>query len=367
MHGTFATSASARNSTEPPQSSRSTTDSARQRRADARACREAIRIGSRSFHAASLLLPPRVRESALSLYAFCRLSDDLVDGQGEGVASSGRATSVLLSRLDAAYADIPFDHPADRAFARTVREHAIPKAVPLALLEGFTWDEQGRRYETIADLHEYGMRVAATVGVMMTLVMGCRDPKVLARATDLGLAMQLTNIARDVGEDARNGRVYLPTSWLGEAGIEPEQLISSPAYDKRLAGVVARLLDEADRLYRRASTGVGSLPPGCRGAIGAALRIYREIGVEIGRASHDSVSRRARTSGRRKLALAMQAKRDRFFAPALDHSPAMPQVRPLLDAVAAHELPAQAVTGKAARALGVLGALTLRERRLSGL
>ena len=326
--------------------------------ADSLACERAIREGSRSFHAASLLLPRDVRRSALALYAFCRVSDDLVD---EG--NDARATRTLRARLDAIYARAPAPHPSDRAFARVVERHAIPKAVPLALIEGFEWDEAGRRYATIAELHEYGARVASTVGVMMTLIMGPRDPRVLARACDLGLAMQLTNIARDVGEDARNGRLYLPLDWVEDVGLDADGFLAEPRHDERTAEVVRRLLEEAARLYARAGTGVGALPGPCRAAIGAALRIYRAIGHEIAAAKHDSVTRRARTSGRRKALLAAQASATRFASTRLDPSPAMAQVRMLIDAVVAEPLPAPEPRGsRSARAIAVLGRLAERDR-----
>jgi phytoene synthase len=147
-----------------------------------------------------------VRDSATALYAFCRLADDAIDEGDTETGARTRALATLAQRLDAAYTGRPHDDPADRAFAQIVAQHHIPRAVPEALLEGFAWDLQGRRYETLADLHDYAARVAGTVGVMMAMLMGVRAPAALARACDLGIAMQLTNIARDVGEDARAGR-----------------------------------------------------------------------------------------------------------------------------------------------------------------
>ena len=307
-------------------------DAEADRRADLRACAAAIRAGSKSFHAASLLLPPGVRRSALALYAFCRVSDDMVDGGDFGPAVEN-ATGRLSGRLDRIYAGAPADHPADRSFAAIVRDHAIPRELPDALIEGFEWDEAGRTYETIGELHEYGTRVAAAVGAMMTLVMGRRDPVVLARACDLGLAMQLTNIARDVGEDAANGRLYLPRQWMREAGLDPEAFIAAPVHEARIAAVIERVLGEAGRLYARAATGVGALPPGCRAAIHAALAIYRDIGREIASAGHDSITRRATTTRARKVALATAAHRARLLRPRIDPAPAMPQVRHLIEAV----------------------------------
>ena len=271
---------------------------------DLEACRELLRVGSKSFHAAALLLPRRVRQPATALYAFCRLADDAVDqarDPREGLA-------LMRARLDAAYAGAPLDHPADRAFAAVVRGHRIPRALPEALLEGFAWDAEGRRYADLGALHAYAARVAGTVGAMMTLLMGVRSHAALARATDLGAAMQLTNIARDVGEDARAGRLYLPLDWLAEAGVPAEAFLARPAFSPAVGMVVARLLAEARRLYARAEPGIALLPRDCRPAIRAARRIYAEIGAEVARNGFDSVSQRAVVSAARKLALVARAR-----------------------------------------------------------
>ncbi|MEM7236902.1 MAG: phytoene/squalene synthase family protein [Pseudomonadota bacterium] len=252
-----------------------------------------IRTGSRSFHAASRLLPDRVRKPAFALYAFCRLADDGVDlASGKAAAVSG-----LRRRLAAIYRGMPEDYAADRAFADAIRDHGIPAALPEALLEGLAWDATGRRYQTISELYAYSARVASAVGAMMSLIMGVRSPDALARACDLGVAMQLTNIARDVGEDAREARLYLPIDWLQEAGIDPDEMINETRFTPDLAGVVARLLDDADRLYRRSEAGIAALPLSCRPAIFAARHIYAEIGAEVRRNGYDSISQRAVVSG----------------------------------------------------------------------
>jgi 15-cis-phytoene synthase len=268
--------------------------------ADHAHCAAAIRAGSRSFHLASLALPPRVRKPAYGLYAFCRLSDDAVDLDG----GSLDAVSRLRERLARACDGRPHDTPEDRAMADVMRDYAIPRAAPEALLDGLAWDAEGRRYESLEDLQAYAMRVAGAVGVMMTLMMGVRDALTLARASDLGVAMQLTNIARDVGEDARAGRLYLPLAWLRDAGVDPDDFISAPIASPAVKQVVARLLREADLLYARAWRGVAHLPTNCRPAILAAALLYAEIGHElVRRHGLDSVSHRARVSRTRKFAL----------------------------------------------------------------
>ncbi len=233
-----------------------------------------------------MLLPPKVRRPAYGLYAFCRLSDDAVDEAGGDRAA---ALARLERRLALAQAGLPQDHPADRALAEVLAVHAIPEALPRALLEGLAWDTQGRRYATLSDLSAYAARVAGAVGAMMSLVMGVRDPNALARACDLGVAMQFTNIARDVGEDARAGRLYLPLDWLAEAGIEPDAFLADPQATPALRRVVARLLDAAEQLYARSEAGIAVLPLSCRPAIRAARLIYAEIGRAVEANGLDSV------------------------------------------------------------------------------
>ena len=268
-------------------------------RTDVAACRTLLCGGSRSFHAASLLLPRSVRDPATALYAFCRLADDAIDQDAGRPAALAR----LRERLARACEGRPLPIPADRALAVVLARFAIPRAVPEALLEGFAWDAAGRRYETLTELTDYAVRVAGTVGAMMAMLMGVRAPKIVARACDLGVAMQLSNIARDVGEDAAAGRLYLPLQWLREAGIDGDAWLGSPVFSPALGGVVQRLLQHADMLYARAGSGVRRLPLGCRPGIGAARLLYAEIGHEVARRGGDSIGGRAVVSKWRKLAL----------------------------------------------------------------
>lgn len=298
--------------------------------ADLTACRRALRGGSHTFYAASLILPESVRGPASALYAFCRSADDAIDTAADPQA----ALAGLRLRLARAYSGEPVDDPADRAFAATVSRFLIPREIPEALLEGFAWDSDGRRYADIDALCGYGARVAGTVGVMMALVMGVRAPEALARACELGIAMQLTNIARDVGEDARLGRIYLPLDWLREAGIDPDAWLAAPFHDERLSTVVRRLLAESDRLYLRGVAGISRLPAGCRPAIRAAARLYAEIGHEVARRGHDSVSGRAVVPTSRKLAVLGRAIVSGGGHPHSLSLPPVPAARFLVDAVA---------------------------------
>ena len=270
---------------------------------DLQACVAMMKGGSKTFFAASRLLPMRVRAAAIALYAFCRVADDLVDQGGDARAN----LSILQQRLDLIYSGTPSDVVEDHALALVVQHHQLPRVFLDALVEGFAWDTQARQYQSLEQLQDYAARVAGTVGAMMCWIMGRQSSSTLARACELGVAMQLTNIARDVGEDARNGRVYLPLNWLTEAGMTPDQLLKQPHASPELKHVVSRLLDEADRLYKQSYAGIAELPADCRAAILAAGLIYAEIGHQLRREGLDSISRRTVVSTRRKLLLLVSA------------------------------------------------------------
>lgn len=331
--------------------------------ADLNHCSASIRRGSKSFHIASLLLPRATRQAAHALYAFCRHSDDAVDARGRRPDVLER----LRERLERLYAGTPSDHACDRAFARLVETHGIPKAVPVALLDGFEMDMTERRYRSIEDVKDYAAGVAASVGIMMALVMETSEPWALARAADLGLAMQLTNIARDVGEDLANGRLYLPEDWLTEAGVDIAAFRAAPRFTPEIGAVVARLLREADRHYALAHAGIAALPADCRHAIRTAALTYREIGGEIARAGHDSVSRRARTSLARKLAIMVEARRPVMlwegFADAARLKPPDPSVAALVQAAAGCAVPSTPPTRAAEGPLDRFATLLLDVER----
>ncbi len=278
-----------------PQSAEARSEAA----ADIVACRALLQENSRTFFAASLLLPKPVREPALALYAFCRVADDAVDLHDK----KAEAVLDLRDRLTRLYAGQPGNASSDRAFADIATRFSIPREIPDALIEGFAWDAEFRRYETISDVYAYSTRVAGTVGVMMALLMGARGALALARACDLGVAMQLSNIARDVGEDARERRLYLPMEWMREAGIDPDRWLDAPEFSPAVASVVQRLLRAADLLYDRVGQGVAELPAACRPGINAARVLYQEIGKQVERNGFDSVSQRAVVSSGRKAAL----------------------------------------------------------------
>lgn len=271
---------------------------------DIEACLAALRDGSASFHMAGLLLPRRVQDHASALYAFCRVADDVAD-------TGGRRENIeaLRRRLQDAYSGFPQPHHIDRAFAAVVACNGVPRALPEALIEGLLWDIEGRSYDTLADLELYAARVAGSVGAMMAVVMGVRGEEALARACDLGVAMQLTNIVRDIGEDARMGRLYLPRTWLRDVGVDPDAWLEAPVWNAALETVVLRLLARADALYARARGGIAHLPWSCRTGIQAARLIYADIGRVARASGFNPLIQRAVVPKARKLSLVASAAR----------------------------------------------------------
>jgi phytoene synthase len=257
---------------------------------DRRACRRLLREGSKSFYAASMLLPSHVRDDAGAVYGWCRVADHAVDRTDRPAA----ALESIRTGLERVYVGRP-QGAVERAFADAVFRHRISRDIPEAMLEGFEWDVTGRRYETRSEVIDYCVRVGSTVGAMMTTVMERRDPETISAACRLGVAMQLTNIARDVGEDSRTGRLYLPLDALREVGVDVDAWLASPAPVDGVRATVGGLLDDADDLYASAWSGIERLPPRCRPAIRAAALVYAEIGRKVRDADCDSVTKRAWT------------------------------------------------------------------------
>jgi phytoene synthase len=280
----------------------------------ARTSRETIRKGSRSFAAAAALFAPETRADAEMLYAWCRHCDDVIDGQtlGHGMAApdpeqARQRLAALKAATNAIFAGQAADDPAFAAFKRVAERRRIPERYALELLDGFAMDVAGQRYETLEDTLAYCWHVAGVVGVMMALVMGVApdDLATLRRAQDLGLAFQLTNIARDVTEDAANGRVYLPARWLAEAGAPADQ-IGAPQQRAAVFAVTRRLLETAEPYYASAREGLTRLPLRSAWAIAAALGVYRQIGVEVMRRGPGAWDSRVSVGGAAKAWLALQ-------------------------------------------------------------
>lgn len=272
---------------------------------------QTMAAGSKSFATASKLFDAATRRSALMLYAWCRHCDDVTDGQTLGFAATASNPATAEARLAMlqtetrrAYAGQAMTEPAFAAFQEVALAHAIPQQQAFDHLEGFAMDVRGEEYETLDDTLRYCYHVAGVVGLMMARVMGVRDEAVLDRACDLGLAFQLTNIARDIVEDAQAGRCYLPTRWLADAGLNRDN-VADPSQRGALAQLATRLVVEAEPYYASARAGLGGLPLRSAWAIATARGVYREIGVKVRNAGEKAWDQRQGTSRPEKLALLM--------------------------------------------------------------
>tara|TARA_R110002096_G_scaffold77896_12_gene183559 strand:- start:64385 stop:65323 length:939 start_codon:yes stop_codon:yes gene_type:complete len=267
-------------------------------------CKDSIRKNSRSFYLASQLLPKRDRGHATVVYAWCRRADDAVD---EGDGDKTVAVAELQSELDTLERGGTTGDPIVDAFGEVVNACGIPLLYPRELLRGMEGDIGSVCFQTMEELLEYCYRVASTVGLMMCHVMGVDDDSAIAHAAHLGVAMQLTNISRDVMEDWHRGRLYLPEELLAKHGATGlGEALGDDLPDDALmplASAVEELLAVADRYYASGDDGLARLPWRCAVAIEAARRIYAEIGTVLASRDCDVGSGRAIVSPRRKLEL----------------------------------------------------------------
>jgi len=277
----------------------------------------AIAKGSKSFALASLLFGKKMQADVHMLYAWCRHCDDVIDGQTlGGDAPDGELTKEeqaqrlegLRAMTEKALRGEATGVPAFDGFSKVARRRNLPAIYPMHLLDGFAHDVEGRTYASMNELMDYCYGVAGVVGVMMAIVMGVDkdDSVTLDRACDLGLAFQLTNICRDVIDDAKGGRVYLPLDLLAQRGVvlTPDAVLD-PANREAVAAVVAEVLAEADRYYASSSEGARKLPFRAAAAVLAARNVYSEIGHKVERLGARAWDERTVVSNPKKVWLAV--------------------------------------------------------------
>ncbi len=262
-----------------------------------RACRESLARNAKSFSLAGKLLAADALDRAAALYAYCRRVDDAIDDTPRHDQTV--ALQELQDELARVYDGGRLSHPAALALRALAHETALPKTYLDELLLGMEMDVTGRLYETLDDLLLYCHRVAGVVGLMMCHVLGVTRDEALVPAAQLGIGMQLTNIARDVGEDWEMGRLYLPQAWLREEGYPLAhegargELPSGPVSRHAFARVTERLLAEADRYYDASRRGVVALPLRAGMTVRAAHYLYRDIGRIIAQRHYDPSAPRA--------------------------------------------------------------------------
>jgi phytoene synthase len=275
--------------------------------------RAALAVGSKSFALVGKLLPQGVRDDAAVVYAYCRRADDLID-DAPSPAVAATALARLRQELAALYAGVPQREPRLTAFQEVVLRRQIPREVVDELLEGFAMDARATPivYETWEQLRLYCFRVAGTVGLMMCRVMGVQDPRAHEHAAALGMAMQLTNIARDVSEDWQRGRLYLPRELLAVPLVPGGAL--TPEATAALNRGLPVLLAAAEPLYRRGDAGLPALDTRSAIAVRAARLIYSAIGAVLKARRHDVTGPRAVVPRWRKLLFALAAAGEILFA-----------------------------------------------------
>lgn len=266
-------------------------------------CEAMTRRHSKTFYAASGLLPREQRRAVRALYAFCRVTDDIVDWAGGGRGGVRQALDDWRARTLDPHPSA--SDPVALAWAETRARFAIPGGYAEQLIEGVARDLFTHRYESFEDLATYSYGVASTVGLMAMHIIGFRDCRALPYAVKLGVALQLTNILRDVNEDWARGRLYLPLDELADYGLSDADvgaMALSGAVDTRWRRFMAFQIARTRRLYAEAYPGIGYLDPSGRFAIGAAAELYCAILRRIERRGYNVFSGRAHTSTVEKVA-----------------------------------------------------------------
>ncbi len=262
---------------------------------DWKLCSEVTRTHGRTFYFSSQLMPPRKRRAIHSAYAFCRIADDLVDRAAELGVDHAR------DRLQAWEDEVDDPRqPVAIAYAATRDTYRIPSRFTHEMFSGIRMDLDAERYETWDELYVYCYRVAGTIGLITSPILGVKIASATAHAVELGVAMQLTNILRDIGEDAAVGRLYLPLRELASFGVDPESIMTGrPNGD--FDSFMAFQIDRARDYYRRASAGMPALAPSGQFAALASSRMYSRILNQIEAQRYDVFSQRAHISTRRKV------------------------------------------------------------------
>ncbi len=260
-------------------------------------CRRITAHHSRSFYLTSGLLPGDMKRAVRAFYAFCRRSDDIVDIEGVDHGYSLDGWAALARSLTP-----PPDDPVLVAWADVRQRYHIPQEYPDDLLEGVRMDLTVKRYATFDDLWLYCYRVAATVGLVSMHITGFKSDEAIPYAVKAGVALQLTNILRDVGEDAARGRIYLPQEDLVRFGYTEDDLLRG-VIDDRFRALMDFEIDRAHRLYDEGWQGIRYLSAEGRFAIASAIRVYRAILDRIRVNAYDVFTQRAHLGTYEKLFL----------------------------------------------------------------
>jgi phytoene synthase len=279
-------------------------------------CEAVTRLHAKSFHFAARFLPRRKQRLVFPIYAFCRHVDDEVDEIADGDdAAAASAVERWRARLEDTYASIEAGEASEAeaapaedgqslvflAWRDLLAKHRIRKEIPLDLIKGVVQDTTVKRYETFEDLYVYCYRVASTVGLMSSEILGYSDASALEYAEAMGIGMQLTNILRDIREDAARGRIYIPAEDLRRFGVSEEEILGG-VMGPRMRDLIVFQIERARTYYAKGELGIPMLERDARFTVLLASRIYGKILREIEKLDYDVFSSRAHTTKFQKIA-----------------------------------------------------------------
>ncbi len=267
--------------------------------------RSDIMKGSKSFSLASFFFDEEARVGAWQLYSWCRHCDDQIDLAKDANEALSRLQELKLQTHSVFQLEQQSTHPWN-AFQTMVVKHRVPMTYAQDLLRGMQWDVEGAHIQSEADLIDYCYCVAGTVGLMMTHVMKLSDVKAMNQAVSLGIALQLTNISRDLKEDFERGRIYIPKDWMSEFNLAPEELMNL-LHRSQLQKLAQRLLALADHYYEEGMSGLSALSLRAAWAVVIATYVYRDIGHQVRQGNLSIFDRRVVVSTPRKIWLLMKS------------------------------------------------------------
>ncbi len=274
-------------------------------------CMSLFKVHARSFYFASRYLDEKDRQSFAALYAFCRLADDFadeIDIPAETIEEELDALKDIVERMN--QGEI-FDHPVLRAFEDTMRKYKIPLKYLNELIEGVRLDINLKEIKTVQELEKYCYHVASTVGVMLCYVMGATDAKTIERAIDLGQALQITNILRDIDEDFKNGRIYIPLETRQQFRVTRDDF-EKDEVSPNFKWLIKHMIALADSYYAKAEIGIQDLPPAAAFTVKVASRVYAEIMNEIKKMDYQVFKQRAIVPKWKKLWIAYKLRREYY-------------------------------------------------------
>ncbi len=275
-------------------------------------CRAITRHHAKTFYMATRFLPNHKQRGIFAIYSLCRYIDDLVDEAEDLIKKEALSRRDIESRLNDwkqklqdTYDGRSYDNAILIAFSDVLKRHHIPIEMPFELMEGVCMDLFKNRYETFEELYDYSYKVASIVGLMTSQVFGYQSKEALSYAVDLGIAMQLTNILRDVGEDLKRNRIYLPREDLDRFGVSEQDLFNH-CLDEKVIALLSYQIERAHRYYDRSDKGIRWLSKDSRLPVYLARQNYSRILDKIEENAYNVFEKRAYLSAAEKLSILPQ-------------------------------------------------------------